>query len=285
MHGRNAPYTVYKKIIQKVMSDPECLPALPSVTIKVRSVIADNDSSTQDIANVCLLDPSFSALLMATVSSPIYARQNSAKSAVDAISILGRDKVQALAMAYSVKSLFVISQPRLKELYKIIWQRMMLKAATSAFIALKAKRFTPEGVMLSALLSEVGTLATLSAFAEFEDQPERQVFFRLCREYAKVFGAVLLKKWQVNDQFIDSLKYCGVWNKDFGTEISHTDLINLGLFCTVKKLSPKNKLPEIESLPSYKKLPERLKRISDDGSLMIVLDNSEAISSIQAALK
>ncbi len=284
MSKTQEPYVVYKKIIQKVMLDPEQLPALPAVTLKIRSSVANPDSSSQDIAQICSQDPAFSTLVMANVSSATYVQANPPKSLDAAISVLGREKIQSLAMAYSVKSLFVIRSAHLKQLYQKIWQRMMLKAGTSAYLATRTQKFQAEEILLTSLLTEVGTLATLSAFAEFESKPDQKVFFRLCREYAKAFGAILLKKWEVGDHFIESLKLCGRWRHTVSEQLSATDVVNMGLYCTVKKLSPNNSLPPIANIPSFRKLPPQMKDVDDQGILKIVSDNMDAIDTIQRVL-
>ena len=284
MPEKHEPYVIYKKIIQRVMLNPEGLPALPSVTLKIRAAVANSDTSNDDIAVVCGQDPSFSALIMANVGSAIFHQANPPRTLESAVSVLGRERIQSLVMAYSVKSLFVIRSPEIKKLYQNIWQRMMLKSSTAAFLATKVPGFQAEEVLLSSLLTEVGTLATLTAFSEFKEKPSQAVFFRLCREYAKAFGAVLLKKWELDERFITCLKNCGRWTVEEGDDLGLTDILNLGLYSTVRQLSPKNNLPQLEKLPSFQKLPIHLKRLSDEGELLIVQENRAEIDSIKRVL-
>ena len=274
----NEPYVVYKKIIEKVMLDPESLPSLPAMTLELRSACSNQNSTSKDISSICAADPAFSALLMASASSAHYVQAAPPKTLESAVTLLGRGKVDSLVMAYSVKSLFVFRSPDLKQLYQVLWQRMILKAGISAYIASRTSTLEAEEALLSALLTEVGTLATLSAFADIENKPKKADFFKLCREYAKIFGAVLLKKWQVSESFVECLKACGRWNYNAQTQLELIDVVNLGLYCAIKQLNPGNVLPPIEELPSFQKLPIEIKQIDHLGSLQLVSANPDAVS-------
>jgi HD-like signal output (HDOD) protein len=277
-------YLVYKQIIQKILLDPEQLPALPAVTLKIRSAINDPMATNKDVAAIITADPAFSALLMASVKSAIYLQANPPKTLEAVLSVLGIPKVSSLAMAYSVKSLFTVRNPQVKQLYQTIWQRMMLKAGTSAVIARHSKKIDADESLLAALLTEVGTLAILSTLANSEKVPDKKMFFQLCREYSKSFGAVMLKKWEVDEQFIECLKYCGRWNFDSAAPFSVLDTINLGLYCTVRKLMPKNQLPPLESLSSYKKIPIYINARDDALGLKLVEQKWEEVEGITAVL-
>lgn len=277
-------YLVYKQIIQKILLDPEQLPALPSVTLKIRSAVNDPHATNRDIANIITADPAFSALLMASVKSAIYVQANPPKTLESALSVLGVPKVANLAMAYSVKSLFTVRNPQVKQLYQTIWQRMMLKAGTSALIARYSKKIDADESLLAALLTEVGTLAILSTLANSDKVPDKKLFFQLCREYSKSFGAVMLKKWEVDPQFIDCLKYCGRWNHETEGSFSVLDTINLGLYCTVRKLMPNNQLPPLGGVSSYKKLPIYINSQDESLGLKLVKEKWEEVESITAVL-
>ena len=278
------PYQVYKSLVQKVMLDPEQLPSLPAVTIKIRSAVQDDDNSNEDLAQICAQDPAFTTLLMVTVSSPIYAQISAPKTLSEAVGLLGRPKLSALSMSYSVKSLFTLKQPAVKKIYSLVWERLQLKTSISMYLSQRLKKRLPEEVMLASLLSEVGTLSILSALKEEKTFPNNSIFYQLCREYSKAFGAVLLTKWQVGQEFIDVLKFCGRWNKINEGQADLLDIINLGLFSTVKILSPNNPLPEISGIPSFKKLLSPFNEVDNDGNLAIVSQNIDEIRSLTPML-
>ncbi|SMF54957.1 HD-like signal output (HDOD) domain, no enzymatic activity [Alteromonadaceae bacterium Bs31] len=278
-------YSVYKSIVQKVMLDPEQLPALPAVTLNIRSALNDDKTDAQLLGKICAQDPSFSALLMATAASPIYLQAARPTTLSGVIALLGLPKVSTLAMAHSVKSLFILRSAQITKIYQQIWQRLMIKSGVSSFLALRTRCGVPEEVMLASLLSEVGTLAILSALKDQKSFPNNKTFYLLCREYSKAFGAILLNKWKIESKFIAVLKYCGKWNHQQGGDaINILDLVNLGLYSTVKIISPKNSLPLIENIPSYQKLSPPFNSLDESGALSIVCDNMHEIEGIKKIL-
>ncbi len=277
-------YRVYKTIVQKVMLDPEQLPALPAVTLSIRSALNDANTDAEVLAKICAQDPSFSALLMATAASPIYVQANRPTTLTAVISLLGMPKVATLAMAHSVKSLFILRSARVTKIYQQIWQRLMIKSGVSSFLALRTQSCIPEEVMLSALLSEVGTLAILSALKDQKYFPDNKTFYMLCREYSKAFGAILLSKWKIESRFIDVLKFCGRWRHNEMGGLTMLDMVNLGLYSTVKIISPNNTLPVIDSIPSFQKLTPPFNALDDNGGLRMVSDNMGEIESIKKIL-
>lgn len=277
-------YSVYRSVVQKVMLDPEQLPSLPAVTLKLRSALTDESVSSEQIAAICNEDPSFTALLMATAASPLYAQASPPKTLAAVISLLGMPRVSSLAMAHSVKSLFILRSAAIKNIYQQIWRRLMLKSAISSFLALKIQKTVPEEVMLAALLSEVGTLAILVALKDLPEFPANKTFYQLCRDYSKAFGALLLNKWKIDPNFIEVLKYCGRWSHAPGGELSLLDLVNLGLYSTVKIVSPRNTLPALQGIPSYRKLAPPFNGLTESGELVIVAEHKGEIDGIQNLL-
>ena len=277
-------YSVYKSLVQKVMLDPEQLPSLPAVTLNIRTALNDERVTSERLAVICSKDPAFSALLMATVSSPLYAQPSPPTTLAAVISLLGLPRVSSLAMAHSVKSLFILRSANVTKMYQQIWQRLMIKSGVSSFLSLKIKKGVPEQVMLAALLSEVGTLGILSALKEGREFPDNKTFYQLCREYSKGFGAILLSKWEIEREFIDVLKFCGRWKNTSAGELNTLDLVNLGLYATVKLINPRNNLPPITEIPSYKKLTPPFNALNEQGSLCIVSDHLDEIESIKKVL-
>ncbi|WP_185233330.1 HDOD domain-containing protein [Teredinibacter franksiae] len=277
-------YSVYKSLVQKVMLDPEQLPSLPAVTLNIRTALNDERVTSERLAVICSKDPAFSALLMATVSSPLYAQSSPPTTLAAVISLLGLPRVSSLAMAHSVKSLFILRSANVTKMYQQIWQRLMIKSGVSSFLSLKIKKGVPEQVMLAALLSEVGTLGILSALKEGREFPDSKTFYQLCREYSKGFGAILLSKWEIEREFIDVLKFCGRWKNTSAGELNTLDLVNLGLYATVKLINPRNNLPPITEIPSYKKLTPPFNALNEQGSLCIVSDHLDEIESIKKVL-
>lgn len=272
-------YNIYSIVISQVMREQEQLPSLPSLTLKIRTAIADPNASSDSLAEMISIDPSLCALLMKTAASPLYKRQVPAQSIQDVIVLLGLQEVDRVAMLHSVRSLFTLHDPQLSKLFKLSWQRMVLKASMSTFLA-KYLGYRPTGqVTMAALLSEVGTLAVLSAFRGLEHQPDTEVFFKLSKEYSKSLGIILLKKWDLQEDYIEVLRNLGKWHLPSEGKLNLLDIENLGLYHSICVLDANTDLPPLDSLPAYQKLDSAHRHISSNHQLtMISLHRQEIMT-------
>ncbi len=276
---QNQSYSIYSIVINQVLRDQEQLPSLPSLTLKIRTAIADLDVCHNDLAELISMDPSLCAILMKISASPLYRTQVPAQSIQDVIALLGLEEVDRVVMLHSIKSLFILNHPQLSKLFKLSWQRMVLKASMSTFLAKYLGYKTPGQATMAALLSEVGTLAVLSAFRDVDDKPDTETFFKLCKEYSKSLGLILLKKWNLQEEYVEVLRNLGQWHLPSTGELSLLDIENLGLYHSVRVLDPNADLPPLEELPAYHKLDPSHQHVSSNQQLtMISLHRQEILT-------
>jgi len=272
-------YNIYSIVINQVLHDEEQLPSLPSLTLKIRTAVADPDVCHNDLAELVSMDPSLCALLMKIAASPLYRTQEPAQSIQDVVALLGLQEVDRVVMLHSVKSLFTLNHPQLSKLFKLSWQRMVLKASMSTSLA-KYLGYKPAGhAMMAALLSEVGTLAVLSAFRDVEHKPDTETFFKLCKEYSKSLGLILLKKWNLQEEYVEVLRNLGQWYLPSTGELSLLDIENLGLYHCIHVLEANADLPPLAELPAYHKLDPSHQHVGSNQQLtMISLHRKEILT-------
>ncbi|WP_428242392.1 HDOD domain-containing protein [Gynuella sp.] len=276
--------SVYRSVIQQVMADPAQLPSLPASTFELRKAVKDPNVGNEALAAICSCDPGFVALLVSAAASPLYNRAHPPNTVSAVVGVLGREKVDRLAMVYSIKSLFVFRSIRMKKVYSQIWERAALTSGISALIAKKYTRVNVEEVLMAGLLIELGTLAILSALKEVDDFPSTEEFDLLCKEYSKSLAAIMLKKWMLDDQVIHVIKSSGCWFDSLSDQLSIVDMVNLGLYCALKRTSPDHHLPPISDVAAYRKLPQAAQDVDQYGVLALVNDHEEEIRSIQKLL-
>jgi HD-like signal output (HDOD) protein len=284
MHSVNY-YSVYKSVIQKLINNEEQLPSLPSITLKIRKAISDPNSDHTLIAKLIQLDPSLSTLLLKHATSPVYKRPVPPKTIDGVLAMIGLPALESLVMVHSVKSLFVLKSPELKKLFRLSWERMIFKAAISLFIAKKLGFRPAEEAMTASILTEVGTLAVLSAFSSDIAVPNQKIYFQLCKKYSKSLSTILLHKWGLDRYLIQLTQSSGQWDCNRDSKLDMVDIVNLAIYSTVQHQSNKNDLPPIESLSSYQKIPASLNALTPSKELVIIQSNMETIDSIIASIR
>lgn len=287
MESSDAPvkpdYAVYRRVIDDLMSGEEQLPSLPTITFEIRQAMEKSSLSMQELANLLTRDPALSAVLLKYASSPLIGSQNPPQTLLDVIRLLGMNQVERITMVHSIKSLFSAHSVKHKRLFLEAWRRLALKASLSTYIAKHIKRVLPDHVLMAALLSEVGTLAVLSAFKNAEETPDIPTYIALCRKYAKSLGAITLKRWQVGDEYIKVVQEIGHWTEESPGPMNLSDVINLGLYHSLKLSSKQTDLPPLKELSAYKKLEEPNNKVIA-GGLEVVMTNIQEIRIVAKSL-
>ncbi|MGH8354138.1 MAG: HDOD domain-containing protein [Pseudomonas sp.] len=285
MVAEQSDYAIYRAVVAQLMNGEEQLPSLPTITLDIRRALSDPAIDLGRLSGLIGRDPALSAILMKYASSALLRTSTPPKTLHDVLRVLGLAQVDRLTMIHSVKSLFTLHSPGHKALFMAAWERLILKASTCAFLARLMGHTQPEHALLASLLSEVGTLALLSAFKRDTAIPSRALYYSLCREYSKSLGIILLKQWAVDEEYIRIVRHAGNWSCSEGERVELLDLVNLSLFHAIKEMHEGAELPAISELAAYAKLIPPMDFIDDNGELVLVTSHRAEIHAIAASLR
>jgi HD-like signal output (HDOD) protein len=285
LQSEASEYSIYRRVVSQLMQGEEQLPSLPRITLDIRRALGDPSISLSALVRLIGLDPALSALLMKHASSALYRHTRAPKTLHEVIALLGMAEVDRITMVHSIKSLFTLHSPGHKRLFVEAWERLVIKASTSAMLARLLGHVTAEHALLASLLSEVGTLAVLSAFRSESAIPSSELYYKLCREYSKSLGIIVLKKWSVHNEFIEVIRDSGNWQRSPGHSLQLLDLVNLALYHAIKQRTPDADLPPIQELAAYKKLLPPQAFIAENGELDLVFNHRADILAIAQALR
>lgn len=278
-------YAVYRTVIKHVLSDSERLPSLPAITLKIRQAIGDPYTDAQVLAKLINKDPALSALLVKSASSSLYRRTVAPKTLTEVVALLGFRNVHSLVMVHSVRSLFVLRSPVMKKLFNHTWHRLVLKTSLASFFAREFNYPALDEAQMATLLSEVGSLAVLAALTETGQAPDSETYFKLCRNYSRSLGSVLLNKWNVDKAFIGILKSSGNWNTTEAGGMQLIDLVNLSIYHAARFSNKQADLPPLPSIAAFSKLPEAQRRSVHPGCLSVVIEKKEQVQELVNAFK
>lgn len=254
MSTEESGYSIYRKLVSQLMNGEEQLPSLPMITMEIRRALADPNATTGSLARAISKDPALSATLVKHASSARLRGTPPPRSLEEVIRQLGMLEVDRITMVHSIKSLFPLHSPAHKKLFLDTWHRLARRAAISAVLGRLLGHVSGEHVLLATILSEVGAMAILSAFKAADQVPATELYNRLCREYGKSLGVVVLKKWAVDQSYIEVVRGAGLWEESPGPGIGLVDLVNLGLYHAIRENGPTAQLPPIVELAAYRKL-------------------------------
>lgn len=272
----NKEFRIYQDAIEKIQNNEDQLPSLPTITLEIRSATNNPNISLDKLSSLISKDPSLTVIIMKHASSALYRSTDKPKNLHDAVNRLGMRNIETITLSHSIKSLFVLRDHHLKNLYKQAWRRQTLKACMSMYLAKTIHYPQPEDALVASLLSEVGTLTLLAALQGLNVPPE-ETYKILCKHYSKHLGAILLAKWGVSPVFVDVLHKTGQWKLQTSSSLELIDVINLALFHTIHHTNPKNDLLPIQELSAFQKLSPQYTYLNYSKRLRIVEDHMDDI--------
>jgi len=278
-------HALYQEVLDRVLQDDLRLPSLPDITMKVREAISAENTTCESLTEIISRDPALTAYLVQAASSPLYRRAVPPKALADVVGLLGFSATNSLVMLHSVRDMVELKDATAKKLFNYTWERLVVKTSVASFLAQQFKFRPVDHVQMAMLLTEIGSLATLSAILETSQTPDEQTYFQMCRQYSKSIGCAVLTKWQVDPKIIDMLGQCGHWEQTWEDKLSLLDIANLALYYTVRLTSDKPSLPKFESLAAYSKIPKELAKSSKPDWLDLISDNREEIQNIISSFK
>ena len=281
----SSDYAVYRQLVTQLLNGEVVLPSLPSLTFEIRSAINSPKTSISQLVQLISLDPALSALLVKQASSALYRQARAPQNLRDVISLIGMKQLGVVTMAHSVKSLFTLYSPAYKKLFLEVWERMVLKAATCSVLAKRVGRIAPEHALLACLLSEVGSLVILSAFRTDVTPPSSDEYFRLCRQYSQSLGVMLLKRWEVEEEYIEVVRQTGAWDYCNSQWLETVDLVNLTLHQAITGRDKNAQLPPITEIAAYQKLQPPFNQLDVLGRLRVIADSQFEITEIASTLR
>ena len=281
----SSAYALYKSAVARVLNDSEQLPVLSGITQDICHALVRSNSCAHSLSKVIERDTELSHLLLRYASSVMMHNHMPPQSVFDVVRILGMAQVERLTMLHAVKALFSGSTQAYTRIFAAAWDRLITKASICALIAKKVGRVAPDYALLGSLLSEVGTLAVLSVFKSGDlPVPDRDTYVALCREFSKSLGIALLQKWEMDEEYIQLVRQVGNWQAAEHDPFGLIDVINLGLYHSLKARMTANRLPPISHLAAYQKLTEKHNAIADTNELEIVIIHRDDIRAIADSL-
>jgi HD-like signal output (HDOD) protein len=278
-------YARYRQVVTQLMSGEEQLPSLPALTLEIRRALRSPDISLESLSKLISRDPALAALLIKYSSSALTRTRRGPKTLKDVMQVLGVGQVDRITMVHSIQSLFTLHSAAHKKLFLEAWERLILQACICAFLASRVGHIQPEQALLASLMSELGSLAILSAFKE-DAVPSRELYLELCDEYSKSLGLILLRKWAVDDELVTIVRNSGNWSEGgVGYHMELIDLVNLARYHRLKGFDHAANLPPLQSLSAFGKLLPPYNQLDINGGLHLLTVHREEIDTLADMLR
>ncbi|MBT8338626.1 MAG: HDOD domain-containing protein [Desulfatitalea sp.] len=204
------PHSI-KKRIQKL---DEVLPEAPFIVTELNQVIADDRSTSNDLARVVNKSPSLSAVLLKIVNSAFYGFPSKIDRISRAVTIIGTKQISSIALGISVMQSFKDIPEELVDMQGFL-RHSLTAGLTARVIAALNNLLETEQLFVSGLLHDIGKLIVYKYFPEYA----RETLYTAMASNSCVFAAekkvmglnhtqiarLLLKKWHLPSELEDMI--------------------------------------------------------------------------------
>ena len=275
--------TLISDSCRKLLSNEATLPSMPDVATRIHSAMSSPNWSVSTISAIIKGDPGTTAYLLQIANSALYAGVEPIRDIDQAIGRIGLDRTRALVMAHAVRSMFETRSKILSELMRRTWRRSARLAATSAVLAHRCTRVSPERALLAGLLQDIGVLPILSVLDRYQDQLTGEAQAQgVIDRYAHQVGLVLLKHWDFEADMVEVARSRGDWLRDPRPEPDLADLVLLASLNERLAEGPADDLPRLDTLPAFAKYP--VGAVLPDSRLAILEEEAASVQAIMQAL-
>lgn len=202
-----APALSFKAIQRKIDTGGLKLPEAPTVVLKLNQVIADPQTSANDVAQVVGTSPSLTALILRIVNSAAFGLPTRVDRISRAVALLGTREISGLAMGVSVMKAFMDIPRDLIDMDAFL-RHSMACATITRYLAALSNSSQTEQLFIAGLLHDIGKLILLKYFPQeikalihnaWTNGDRKPLYLvekaALGRTHAQIAGK-LLGKWQ-----------------------------------------------------------------------------------------
>ncbi|MCU7939538.1 MAG: HDOD domain-containing protein [gamma proteobacterium symbiont of Bathyaustriella thionipta] len=259
------------------------LPSLPHIAMRIREIIADENSCANDIAKVIMTDPAIAAKIIKAANSALYQRHKKAEDCKTAVVSLGTKVTTQLVTAFTLKELFKTPNEMLKNRMKKLWEHSIEIASISYVLAKVTPGFNAEHAMLAGLIHDIGNVAILN---KAQDHPlimdsEKHLDKIINKMHAQV-GSSILRRWDFSEDFIKVVEETENWMHDDSDKSDLVDIINMAHLHSYIGSPKQREVPIIDQTPAFHKLA--LGKLTPKLSIKVLEKANEKIEDTKSLL-
>ncbi len=217
----------------------DSFPVLPVTVMRLMAVTSDPASSAQDVMDVILTDQSLCVTVLKISNSVLFGRPHKVDSIKTAVSILGFNEVQKIALAKALINSFSKIAKQHKASIDRFWEHSFVCGMVARVVA-QDLNISPDLAFMGGLIHDLGKLIMLETFAEdyaldwmiafSSEQMHHDELHMFSFTHDRV-GGHLLRKWLFPENLIAAVEahHCpdqATMGKDVAAIIQLADILS-----------------------------------------------------------
>lgn len=198
----NVAFEFVRSLAGELSAGKVDLPSFPEVAIRVRRILSDPNTTTQQVVRVVGSEPALAARLMRIANSASFSRGG--KPATDlrsAISRIGYNMVRSAAISFAMAQIRNANKLKgLDHYLKDIWERSTLVAAFAYLLARTCTEVNPDEAMLGGVMHGIGKLYVLTRAASHPELfADTETLDDILNDWHASIGKAILENWEFSE--------------------------------------------------------------------------------------
>jgi HD-like signal output (HDOD) protein len=191
--------------IEKKLNEVTNLISLPEVYIKVNNLMDNPNSDMYKFAEVVMVDPSLSALILQMVNSAYYGFPETIQNIAQSISLIGLDRFHQIVLGVSAMSCLKVENDNFA--IETFWRSSLNTGVMAQLLATRMDAAENDEMFIAGLLHEIGHLVLYAHFPEHAEEsmalakernvPIQEAELALMGCHYGEIGATLMAKWEL----------------------------------------------------------------------------------------
>ncbi len=269
---------------EKVISDCQLI-SLPEVYLKLQQLLADDDYSLNDIAEVISFDPAITARLLRMVNSSFFGLNAKVETINHAINYVGVKQVHDLVLATSMADTFRDMNTAAFNM-RDFWTESIYCAIFAQNLGVFTEDKGSDRLFIAGLLHNIGNLMMRQSIpdliieteelAEQQQIPIHEAEKQIIGFNFAEIGAELLHQWNLPENLTMAIKYQLIPSEAEGHEMDAA-VLNIAGYMT--SLFSRN-LPIDNALVHFNEQAIKITKIHDDQLTELDLAAKESLGSV-----
>jgi len=192
-----------EKTLARIVASIREIPPMPDVVTRVLRLLADRDSSMNELTETLSRDQAIVARLIKVSNSALYGRGHRITSLQQAVVRLGARTIQSLVLASSTRTLFPMDRTNVGLWGQALWTHSMECGISARLVAERCGYDDPEEAFVGGVLHDVGKVVILLEMPDAFRRIQRARILRFGDSAAIERDAIGFDHTQVGDMLLE----------------------------------------------------------------------------------
>jgi HD-like signal output (HDOD) protein len=258
------------------------LPSFPEIAIKVRRVLEDSETSTDQVVRVVGSEPALAGQLLRIANSASLNR--SGRSVTDlrtAINRIGYNMVRSAAMSFSMNQIrnsnkLTALAPHLNDL----WESSTYVAAYAFVLARDCSPVNPDEALLAGMMHGIGKLYILTRAAAHPELFARESTLQdIINEWYPSIGKAILENWGFSETMAQAVGQEDDSSRNGASEPDLTDVVAVAVLMVSSGTDIAGLELALAGLPAAKRLG-----LNESKTHAVMQDSAAEVTALSQAL-